>query len=414
MKRVTKGLLVVGLSLLVFLAGCGSGDEESEGADGSVTLEMFSNKSESIDTYKGIIEDFESENPNINIELEAPPEAETVLKTRLTKNDLPDIMSIGGNATYGELASSEVFHDFSGSDVLDSVQPSYIDMLSRLVGPDKEEVYGIPYATNANGVIYNKQKVKELGIEIPTDWDEFIQALETAKAAGEIPIYFTLQDAWTGMPIWNGVAANLVPKDFAQLKNNGEATFQEEYNDVASKMLELLNYGHSDNFGIGYADGNRAFANGEGVFYIQGNWAIPEILEMNPDIELGTMALPSNNNAEENDLVSGVDVALTISDSTEHKEEAMKFIKYLASEEVAQRYINEQKAFSGLTGVLQKDPVFDGIKKYFEQGRLTSFPDHYYPAGLGTENLVQDFLIEKNKDAFLETMDSEWDKVLNR
>ncbi|SET17678.1 carbohydrate ABC transporter substrate-binding protein, CUT1 family [Oceanobacillus limi] len=408
--KFSKGLAAITLGTSLLLAGCG-GDG---GADGEVTLELFSNKSESVDTYKGLIAEFEEQNPDINIKLEAPPEAETVLKTRLTKNDLPDIMSIGGNATYGELAREGVFHDFSDDEVLTNVQSSYVDMLGQLVGPEHDGVYGLPYATNANHVIYNKEKVEELGIEIPTNWDEFVTALEAAKEAGEIPIYFTLQEAWTGMSVWNGVAGNLVADDFAERKNNGEASFVEEYDEVADKMLTLLDYGHSDNFGVGYGDGNNAFATGNGVFYIQGNWAIPEIVKANPDIELGTFALPSNDNAEENDLVSGVDVALAVSDSTDHKEEAMKFIEFMISQETAQTYIEEQKAFSGVEGVFQEDPVFEGIRVNFEEGRLTSFPDHYYPAGMGTENLVQDFLIEKNKDAALQTLDSEWDKVQNR
>ncbi|RKQ32514.1 ABC transporter substrate-binding protein [Oceanobacillus halophilus] len=414
MNKIAKGLLTVTLGTSLLLAGCGGGDGDGGNADGQVSLELFSNKSESIDTYKGLIEKFEEENPNIDIKLEAPPEAETVLKTRLTKDDLPDIMSIGGNATYGELARAGVFHDFSDSELVGKVQPSYVEMLGKLVGPDEEGTYGLPYATNANTVIYNKEKVEELGIEIPTNWDEFTQALETAKEAGETPIYFTLQEAWTAMSVWNGVAGNLVADDFAERKNAGEATFAEEYDEVADKMLELLDYGHKDNFGIGYGDGNNAFASGEGVFYIQGNWAIPEILKTNPDIELGTFALPSHDNAEENNLVSGVDVALAVSETTEHKEEALKFIEFMLSEETAQTYIDEQKAFSAVENVFQEDPVFEGIREHFEEGTLTSFVDHYYPAGMGTENLVQDFLIKKDKDAALETLDSEWDKVNDR
>ncbi|MCM3584610.1 extracellular solute-binding protein [Mesobacillus maritimus] len=411
MKKITKGFLSVSLGASLLLAGCGGGGDN---ADGKVTLELFSNKSESIDTYKGLIAKFEEQNPDIDIKLEAPPEAETVLKTRLTKDDLPDIMSIGGNATYGELARAGVFHDFTDSELVGKIQPSYVEMLEKLVGSEEEGVFGLPYATNANHVIYNKQKVEELGIEIPTNWDEFVAALDKAKEAGETPIYFTLQEAWTAMSVWNGVAGNLAPDDFATKKNAGEASFANEYDEVADKMLTLLEYGHKDNFGIGYGDGNSAFATGNGVFYIQGNWAIPEILKANPDIQLGTFALPSNDQAEENDLVSGVDVALAVSETTEHKEEALKFVEFMISEETAKTYIDEQKAFSAVEGVFQEDPVFEGIKVNFEEGRLTSFPDHYYPAGMGTENLVQDFLIKKNKEAALKTLDSEWEKVMNR
>ncbi|WP_130860600.1 ABC transporter substrate-binding protein [Gracilibacillus phocaeensis] len=409
MKRITKGIASAGVITALLLTGCSSG-----GDDGQVTIELFSNKSENFDTYNGLIEEFERQHPDINVELEAPPEAETVLKTRLVKEDVPDVMSIGGNATYGELARAGIFHDFSESDVLDKVQPSYLEMLGLLVGSEDDGIYGVPYATNANTVIYNKQKVEELDIEIPQTWDEFIAALETADEAGELPINFTLQEAWTAMPIWNGIAGNDVSEEFPELKNEGQATFVEAYDSVADKMLQLLDYGRADNFGIGYNDGNNSFANGEGVFYIQGNWAIPDVLSANPDVELGTFALPSSNQAEENDLVSGVDVALTVSEDTDHKEEALTFINFMAEQEIAQRYIDEQSAFSAFQGVLQEDPIFDGIRGNFEEDRLTGFPDHFYPAGLSAENLIQGFLIDKDKQSALQTLDNEWDKVINR
>ncbi|MBD1381454.1 ABC transporter substrate-binding protein [Metabacillus arenae] len=409
-KKTAASILTL-LIVASIIAGCSSPGDDNEG---KVTLTLFSNKSESIETYKGLIKEFEEENPNINIQLDAPPQAETVLKTRLVKNDIPDLMSISGNATYGELAKVDMLADFSETELPKKIQPSYLDMIARLVGPEKDGIYGLPYATNANTVIYNKKKFEELGLTVPKTWDEFIAILDKSKQAGEIPIFFTLKDAWTGMIAWNALGAIEAGEDFAEKKNNGETTFVESYDEAADKMLTLINYGHKDNFGIPYLDGNNAFANGEGVMYIQGNWAIPEVLKSNPEMELGVFPMPVSNNPEENKLVSGVDALLTMSKDSEHKEEAMKFIEFMMKKEAAQRYIEEQKAFSAIEGVLQEDPIFDGIKKYFEEDQITSFPDHYYPAGMGAENLVQAFLIQKDKKPFLKKMDREWDKIQDR
>ncbi|WP_202081637.1 ABC transporter substrate-binding protein [Caldalkalibacillus salinus] len=414
MKKNTKKILTGAFSLAVgatLLTGCG-GDAGNEG--GNVTLELFSNKSENMETYEGLIAEFEEQNPTIDIELNAPPEAETVLKTRLTKGDMPDLVAIGGNATYGELARAGVFEDFSGSEFLEHIQPAYIEMINQLVGEAKEGTYGVPYASNANTVIYNKDKLEDLGLEVPRTWDEFVNALETAESAGEVPIQFTLKDAWTGMIPWNSVAANIQPENFAAKKSAGEASFQEDYSEVAEKMLTLIKYGHDDNFGVGYGDGNTAFGKGEGVFYFQGNWAIPEIKKANPDINLGVFAMPVTNNPEANKLVSGVDVLLAVNAEADNKEEATKFIAFLLEQENAKQYIDEQAAFSAIHGVLQEDPVMEGIKQNFEEGTITSFPDHYYPAGMQAANLIQAFLIEKNKDEFLTTLDKEWEKVENR
>lgn len=418
MYKNKKLLMTTLMSSALVLAACGNGEDQSgngEGASGdTVTLELFSNKSESVDTYNRLIEQFEAEHDNITIELEAPPEAETVLRTRLTRDDLPDILSIGGNATYGELGREGVFYDFSDSELLGDIQPAYLDMLGALVGSDDEGDYGVPYATNANGVIYNQTLFDELGMEIPETWDDFLGLLEQAQTEGVTPILFTFQDAWTTLPAWNGLGGVLVEDNFAEMKTEGEASFVEDYPEVTEKYLELLEYGEGDIFGVGYEQGNASFANGEALFYIQGNWAIPEITTNNEDIELGFFALPASDNAEENDLVSGVDVLLTVSESTDYPEEALTFIEFMLEQEVASQYIEEQAAFSAVEGVLQEDPVFEDIQQYFENGNLTSFPDHYYPAGLGAENLVQQFLIDQNTESFLQTMDSEWDANVSR
>lgn len=66
----------------------------------------------------------------------------------------------------------------------------------------------------------------------------------------------------------------MVGIDFYLERRENKVTFKEKYREVAEKQLELMNYGHGDNFGKAYSDGNRAFANGEAYMYIQGTWAI--------------------------------------------------------------------------------------------------------------------------------------------
>ncbi|MFC0525901.1 ABC transporter substrate-binding protein [Pontibacillus salicampi] len=406
MKRVTQivASVLVGAFLL---SGCG----ESTSSKGEVKLELFSNKPENISTYNKIIEKFEQQHPDINVELYAPPSAETVLRTRLVKEDMPDILSIAGSALYGELADAGMLKDYSGTEMLENVQPSYVDMINQLVPGNNEGTYGIPYATNANAVIYNKELMDELGLQVPKTWDDFIEALETAEEEGVTPIYFTLKDAWTGMIPWNAVAGVLQPNNFAGKKSSGEASFQKDYQEVTDKMLQLLDYGLNDNFQYGYNDGNNAFANGEALFYFQGNWAIPELKKVNPDVELGTFAMPVTNDPEKNDLVSGVDVMLTALKDSEHPKEARQFIEFMTQEENAKLYIEEQYAFSALKGVKQEDEILSGLQGKIANDEITSFPDHYYPSGMQAANLIQAFFIEKDTDAFLKKMDREWEKV---
>lgn len=81
-------LLSLGTFLLV-ASGCGQSTD-----DGVVELELFSNKTENISTYQQLIEEFESEHEGIRIRLNSPPDAETLLRTRLVKDDMPILLRL--------------------------------------------------------------------------------------------------------------------------------------------------------------------------------------------------------------------------------------------------------------------------------------------------------------------------------
>ena len=96
-------------------------------------------------------------------------------------------------------------------------QEAYIDMVYD-VNKDKEEtIYGVPFATNASGVIYNTEKIEELGLEVPKTWDEFIDILQKIKDAGEQPLLMTYKDAWTANAPWNSIAADLCTGELSQM-----------------------------------------------------------------------------------------------------------------------------------------------------------------------------------------------------
>ena len=47
-----------------------------------------------------MIDKFEKENPNIHIQMDSPSDAMTILKTRLVKENPPDIAILGGERSY--------------------------------------------------------------------------------------------------------------------------------------------------------------------------------------------------------------------------------------------------------------------------------------------------------------------------
>jgi raffinose/stachyose/melibiose transport system substrate-binding protein len=155
-------------------------------------------------------------------------------------------------------------------------------------------INGIPLANNADGIIYNVDLFEELGLSVPTTWDELIYAAEEIQAAGLVPFYHTWQEAWTTLPPFNPLAQNVPPEDFWELRWLTRPRSTEEYPEVAERLLELTQYGPDDPFRFGYNTGNRAIADGDAVMYLQGIWAIPTIRRINPDVNLSVFPFPHN------------------------------------------------------------------------------------------------------------------------
>lgn len=401
-------VIVAYLLMLTMLSACGGRNEDSN----RVQLEFFQNKPEAKESFDTLIHKFNASQSRIQVMQVNPPDAETVLKTRVVKNDIPDIIGMGATDTYSLLAQSGIFMDMTDSPLLKQVDSNYVQMLKDVAG--LEEVIGVPFATNANGVMYNKEMFKELGLSIPKSWNELIATAQKVKDAGKVPFYFTYKDDWQTVLPFNALASNLGGIEFYMDRREGEVTFADKYQEVAEKQLELLEYGHSDNFGKSYADGNRAFARGESAMYIQGTWAIPEIRKANPDMKMGFFPMPTGNHPEENKLVSGVDTLLAISNDTEYKEEAQEFIAFLLEPENSKQYIDEQTLFSTVEGVKQEDPAVTELQPYLEQGNIIDFADHYIPAAVQLNSVVQSFLQNRDVEGYLKMLDKEWDKVADR
>ena len=427
MKKIViaaSGFLAVAATAT--LTGCGStGSTSSTSSSGSgtsgnsstkVTLQFLQNKTEATGEFKKLIKQFEQKNPNITVTQITPPNADTVLKTDLTKNQLPDVIAMGADSTFIEMAKAGVLKDFAGSSALQQVNGSYVKMMETEVG--KSDPYGIPYTVNAEPLLYNKTLLQKYNLTPPTTWDEMMSDAQKIKAAGGTPFYFGFKDSWTTMVPWNALAANVQdPTAFMSALKSGKETFANNYQTVAQRMVQLASYGEPGEYGKGYTDANTAFANGKSVFYVQGDWAISSIMQANPKMQLGAVIFPATNTASKTKLVSGIDSVLTMPTQTKNKAAAQKFINFLLQQSVAQTYSNSQLLFSAVKGVTNENSVVAPLEKYMSAGRVSDYPDHYYPAAMdaNVSNMIQGFLVKKEAPAtFLASLDSAYQKAIKQ
>ena len=103
----------------------------------------------------------------------------------------------------------------------------------------------------------------------------------------------TYKDAWTSLCPWNSMAPDLQPEGFTDDRKEGKTTFVGTHEEIVEKYLTLLDYAQDDFMGLTYDDGNKAFANGDSVMIINGNWAINQYKSANADLNVNMFALPT-------------------------------------------------------------------------------------------------------------------------
>ena len=402
-KNVISAALAVAMLTAAILPGCSSG-----GDSGVTEIEILQYKPEAAAYFDQVEEEFNASHDDIHLTISSPNDASTIMRTRFVREDYPDIIGIGGDINYSYYVDADILADISDYQGLSDIKQSYLDILEALEITPEDGIYGVPYVANAAGILYNKDMFEEYGWEIPETWGELIQLCEDIQAEGILPFYFGFRDTWTCLAPWNSLAVGLAPSDTCQQVNAGETTFTEEYRETAEKCLELVSYGPDDPFAYGYNDACTAFANGESAMYPIGSYAVPQILSVNPEMNIDSFVTPGNDDASKNTLNSGVDLMFAVTAACEHKDAAYEVLDFLLEDENIQAYIDDQNAVPCKEGDFELAPMLDGMKPFIEAGNMTDYQDHYYPSEMAVDAQIQTFLINGDVDAFLAKFDKDW------
>jgi raffinose/stachyose/melibiose transport system substrate-binding protein len=390
---------------LGLLTGC-----QTQSSSAVTEIHIVQYKPEATSFFDELEEKFNATHDNIKLTIESPNDAMTILKTRFIREDYPDIIGIGGDMNYSNFVDAGILADVSDYEGLKTIKQSYIDILEGLEFVPTEGTFGVPYVANAAGVLYNREMFEEHGWSIPTTWDEFISLCEEIQDAGIQPLYFGFRDTWTCLAPWNALAVCLADSDVSAQVNRGDTTYEDAYSEVADKMLELLPYGESGPFAYSYNDACIAFANGEAAMYTIGSYAIPQIKSVNPDIDIDSFVMPASNDASENILNSGVDLQFCVTEACENKEAAYEVLDFLLEHDNVQEYLDAQNAVSCKDETFDLAPELDGMVSYIESGKMADYQDHHYPSEMSVDGMIQTFLMEQDKSAFLQKFDSDWQR----
>lgn len=292
------------------------------------------------DAIEVLIANFEAANPNIKIEREFQQfdTMKTLVKTALASGTGPDVVSYGPGAGFmGPLVEAELLLPLD----------NYVDQYGwrdRIYPWTWEsttfdgQVYAVGNELEMIGVYYNKTIFEELGVQPPTNYDEFLAILEQAKAAGYFPLAFANKPGWPAFHMFSAFANNLAGKEQMQAVLAGEAKWTDQpfVDAIQMSFVELNEKGYflpSPN-ALEYQEGNDLFYTGQAAMDLTGMWLLSDMLSKPEGFEVGFFALPNKAGAAALPP-GGMGSATMVSKATPHPDEAAAFIDYLYSEEAA-------------------------------------------------------------------------------
>lgn len=434
MKRLAL-LCLSFLFLLGIIVGCGNsedssttesnnekGSESSEAENGdseAVTLNFFQFKVEIADQLRAMLDEFEAEHPNIKVKLETVgggADGTAALKAKFAAGEEPDIFYNGG---FKQLDLwKEHLADLSNEPWVEHVLP-----IGKVPMTDDEgKLYGMPINLEGYGFIYNKDLFEKAGItEKPTTLSELQDAAKKLEESGITPFAAGYGEAFiTGQHLLNvAFAQQENPDEFIKGLYEGTETFvgNEQFEKFKQVVDTEIEYGSDNPLTTDYNTQVTLFASGETAILQQGNWVENMVYEINPDMNMGFLPIPLDDQAKADRLPVGVPNNWVIHKDSEHLEEAKTLLNWMVSSEAGKRYMTEEFAFI---------PAFDNIEpkglgdlgqeilKYSQEDKTIPWTWNQWPDGANDEfaAIIQKYVAGQIEyEQLLEEFQGTWDNL---
>jgi raffinose/stachyose/melibiose transport system substrate-binding protein len=391
---VLLSALAVSVSLVA--AGCSVGSiggSSEDGGEGTVTIRMLVPVSADGQTViqEALIEAFTAANPKISIKLETQPggtEGDNLTKTKLSTGEMPEVFNYNTGSLMQALSPDTQLVNLADEPWVKDLDETFVPTVSTDKG-----LYGAPLGTTqAGGVLYNKKVYEELGLEVPTSWDEFMANNKKIKDAGKTPIIQTFGTDWTAQLFVLADFANVMAQDpeWADAYTKNQRKYAEQpalQGWLNQSETAKAGYYNEDAASAQYEQGGAMLAEGEGVHWPMLSSALQLIEQNYPDNvdDIGMFALPAQN-AADTQLTIWLPGAFYIPKTAEGEklEAAKKFVAFAMSDEGC-KIINDKGVPTGpyslTTCELPDDvaPLLDDIATYTDGGKAAPAAEFLSP-----------------------------------
>ncbi|WP_341875994.1 ABC transporter substrate-binding protein [Defluviitalea saccharophila] len=313
-----------------------------------------------------IFEQFNRKYPDIEIEYEQIDREHysDLLKSRISSGERIDVMGIMP-ADYEEFVLTNVLVDLSDQPFLENYHPKVREAIKSMSLQKRE--YAVVYRDWVYGIWYNKIIFSKYNLDIPKNYEEFLEVCKILKSKDVAPIVLGGRDDYHARLI-------LSIRFFDFLKSHPDWSKNLQYGNVSWNDEELLDvlkdienfikegYLKENSLELTYHQAFLEFVNGQAAMIIMGDWSTNLIqYDIEKVCDPGVFPIPYNKEGEVLEVPgSNGDNLIGIFSGSEKREQAKLFLEYLSSKEAAQVY----------TDITMTVPPIKGINtdnvKYYE------------------------------------------------
>lgn len=336
--------ILLSFMLVISCAACGSNtkdtqteenEEKKEGElSGSVTFLCGETDEEQVEVVKGVIADFEKENPGCTIELvlSGQDDREQTILTELYAGGAVDIITVDSESL-GAYTENGLLYPIDDL-VSDIGEDDFIEG-SRVIVDDHD--YAMPYSGFSQLLYVRTDMFEEKNLEIPTTWDELLYAAEqlTDKEKG---IYGMCLPAGTNNCTELWVNTFCLTGGVSLFDENMQPRLNDERVKSALKFYtDLCQYCPDGITSYGYGDQITAFLSGKCAMTIYQGRVIAKIAFEAPELigKYDVVPIPGGNGLTVEDVQVGGYTYFAVGAGCKNPELAMAFLKYLCTGENA-------------------------------------------------------------------------------
>ncbi|NCC64970.1 MAG: extracellular solute-binding protein, partial [Spirochaetia bacterium] len=340
-KSVVLSMIALLSSALVFATGATEKPAASgtdTGRSGTITALVMPTEATGLEA---VMAEYQKINPNVKLETiitTSTKSNDTVMRSKIASNDLPDIIYTQVKSVIGDYAKNGYIIPLTDT----GIQERLIDGDDSLLWRDNE-FYAMPTAFLASGIFVNMDVLKKHNIAMetmPQSLGEFIDLCQKLQDAGvESPIAIGAKEespvtAFVFQYIYQNVYGE-DPNWYANVLRGKTGWNGPEFSNTFDAYAKLKPFVNKDALGCDENGAVRKFVLGEAAFFVTTSMKLASFRNIDPDMNLAFIAPPFANDPADMKAVTSFDSAFCITSQAKDVDLVKDFFKFMFTPEMA-------------------------------------------------------------------------------